>query len=296
VSGDLVALSNADPWTDCKIASRPGWNQDPSLSKQDSIIIFCIQRISHRSYSLHLNHLLLHLHERWIENPNAPLIGREQDSTTEHRPAESHTRAPPEALEPIIRHDTFESLHSAGTLTALATRLDGVKRLSRQSRNNPSHAAIGEIRSNRLRDILLALVVLQDVVSPHAESCRAGLLKSRPCKAAVETKNTVFFPHSGDSVGSTFESLLIPRVVNQGRLHPLCGSHGDDAGDNSTHHAGSQTAEWRQGVGFWVLELLLDVVEAEEADAIFGYAADGEGRAALVESSETFLLVDIGDD
>ena len=90
--------------------------------------------------------------------------------------------------------------------------------------------------------------------------------------------------------------LLIPCVVDQGRLDSFRGRYACDRRDDSTEHASCDISHGREGPRFGVFKLVLDRIERQESDAIFAYGANDEGRTAFVECRKALLSVDLGDD
>lgn len=225
------------------------------------------------------------------------LIHRKQDPTTEDRPAQPHRRPAPETSDPRIDPDGSGSVHGARTFCTLAPRLDRVEGHGQIRRRDTRDHSVGEIGRDRLRDVARGLEIFEDVVRPEADRGRGSLFQRVPREAAVDAQDQAVFGEDGaDGVDWGMEAFGASGIVDQCGLDPFRWRHRQEGRDDSRGHAGKDIADRCQGTGLWILEQVLDVVEGDETDGIFGNGTDDLRRAAFVQGTDAFGSVDSADD
>ena len=83
----------------------------------------------------------------------------------------------------------------------------------------------------------------------------------------------MFLVDEAHGVRSRAEAFGVSGVVDQCGFDSLGGSDGEDGGDHAGGHAGEEVAGWGESAGFRVGKSVLDAVEREEADTVFGDGA-----------------------
>ena len=231
-----------------------------------------------------------------IQDGSDLLIDRKQYPAAEDRSSQSHRRSSPEASYPVIRQNAPEGLHSTGPLCTLRSRLKRVERLSSVRGDRSCHRSVREVRSRALRDLSAVLIVLEDVVRPHAEGGGPSLLESGASESTIEPQESVFGVNDPHSVGRRVKTLYSPGIVYQGRLDTLRGRDGEDAGDDTSAHTSKQVTYRRQGSCVGVFESILDQVEREEADAIFSNRANDQRGAAFIQRPRALIAKHVSND
>jgi hypothetical protein len=100
-------------------------------------------------------------------------------TTTKNGPTQPHHRPPPKAPNTTLEQHSSDRLHCCGSLCTLTARFNRVKRLCRQRRYDTRHCSIRKVHVCALDYPSSFFGVLNDIITPHAETGRACLLEGR---------------------------------------------------------------------------------------------------------------------
>src|SRR5690242_20669841 len=90
---------------------------------------------------------------KWVDNLDCDLIAREEDATAENGPTKSHGGTFPKSPDSIIQEYRFGGFRRACSIRTLRSRLDDVKWLRAESRDDTSDGSIGKVDQRILLDV-----------------------------------------------------------------------------------------------------------------------------------------------
>ena len=172
----------------------------------------------------------------WRKNLAHRLYRGKQHPAAQHSPTQTHDGASPKASNPVILHNTFNSLHSSRRNSRLTPSFNRIERLCCQRRDRAGQRSIHKVNDGALLDAPSTLEFLDDVVAPHAKARCRSLLERRAREATIQAEEAVLSHNSSNRMESRREAFGTLRVIDERRLDALRRRDGENTGQYACAH------------------------------------------------------------